>query len=555
MIPDKLDDVDFTLSCSEIRFPDRRYRYYPQVKLYIREQGEFSLYDQTEIVRGNKSPVFQQKFKIPYNPGVVLSLKFELVDSPSPEDQKFLGQAIITSEELVRTNERSKTIEIMSLIDKVCDLTLQWHPSANPSKDILISFEGVDLKYHTAWFLKPDVRPFFRLGRWMSDEEYLTVYESNIAEETRNPKWKSFKVKTSNLSKGDSKNPIKFMALHYENGSEKNLGEGYFTLEQILQGHALIHLEDKSKQKHAGTIRVKCQIIQKTTGINENKIDSKLNFMMGIDFSDTQRRIHGLESTHLKSTEEGVNQHQVALNELFDLFFCLNAQQAIPCYGFGSLKASSSSKTRKEDGSSYFSITGNPSNSLVSDLNDLMEAYNKQLTSNLSGGQANFSEIIQKATYLAKFNQLRGTKEYVVLVLLTDGTIEDLENTLNSMIQAANLPLSVIIIGVGESDFDSFESLDRQLGLCETVRRDYVSFFAYKDFEGDINKLKSKIQLEIPEQILEYIETEHSLFEESRDSQKEIPAYLKDDLYKTGREYSKARKQIDGLTRRSIKLK
>jgi len=552
MLNDKIDEIEFTLACTEICFPDRRYRYHPQIKFYIREQGEFSLYDQTEVVHGVKNPVFKQKFNIPSYSGVVLNMKFELLDSQSNDDLKFLGQAIINSEEIFHSAHHTKVIEIMSLTHKVCDLILRWRVPAQTSKDLLLTVEGFDLKYHTSWFSKPDIKAFFRIDRWMSEDDYLNVYESNQVDETKNPKWQPFRIRSSQISKNEMKIPIKIKFLYYENDTERFLGEAVFTLDQVFNGSTMFPLLDKAKQKRLGSIRIKCQVLEKLNSLTEDLSEAKLNIILGIDFSDSQKRINGSDSTHLK--DQLSSQYETGLTNLFNLLYELNCKQEIPVYGFGGLKkASSSPKAKKEENMSCFSITRDPTNYKVSSLTEAISDYNKCILNNTLGGHANFAEIIQKAIGIASFNQLQGLKEYTILVLLTDGIIQDLENTLNSIIEAANIPLSIIMIGVGDGDFESFESLDSQLGLYETARRDYVSFIAYRDFIEDTNQLKTKLMQEIPEQILEYVETEPNLIDETKESLKKIPAYLKEDLYRSGREYIKARKQLDIFLRRSLK--
>jgi hypothetical protein len=48
---------------------------------------------------------------------------------------------------------------------------------------------------------------------------------------------------------------------------------------------------------------------------------------------------------------------------------------------------------------------------------------------------------------------------------LTDGVIHDMDNTINSIISAAFLPISIIIIGIGNADFTDMVVLDGDDGL------------------------------------------------------------------------------------------
>jgi len=53
----------------------------------------------------------------------------------------------------------------------------------------------------------------------------------------------------------------------------------------------------------------------------------------------------------------------------------------------------------------------------------------------------------------------------MILLILTDGEIHDMDNTIDTIIQAAYLPISIIIIGIGDADFTNMEILDGDDGL------------------------------------------------------------------------------------------
>ena len=49
---------------------------------------------------------------------------------------------------------------------------------------------------------------------------------------------------------------------------------------------------------------------------------------------------------------------------------------------------------------------------------------------------------------------------YHCLLILTDGCIHDLRETVNKIVMCAEYPLSIIIVGVGDADFTAMETLD-----------------------------------------------------------------------------------------------
>ena len=46
------------------------------------------------------------------------------------------------------------------------------------------------------------------------------------------------------------------------------------------------------------------------------------------------------------------------------------------------------------------------------------------------------------------------------MLILTDGIINDMQQTIDEIVRGSDLPLSIVIVGVGEADFDSMNTLD-----------------------------------------------------------------------------------------------
>lgn len=69
-------------------------------------------------------------------------------------------------------------------------------------------------------------------------------------------------------------------------------------------------------------------------------------------------------------------------------------------------------------------------------------------------GPTLFAPLIQQAAAIAagaRCSQER--QKYTVLLIMTDGIINDMEATISAVVQASTLPLSIIIVGVGNEDF------------------------------------------------------------------------------------------------------
>ena len=98
---------------------------------------------------------------------------------------------------------------------------------------------------------------------------------------------------------------------------------------------------------------------------------------------------------------------------------------------------------------------------------------------------------------------------YNILLILTDGQIDDLNDTIDEMVEASFLPISVIIVGIGNGDFTSMDILDADENPLYDRRRrkadrDLVQFVPFNQFKNDPAKLAEQVLEEIPRQVVEY---------------------------------------------------
>lgn len=51
-------------------------------------------------------------------------------------------------------------------------------------------------------------------------------------------------------------------------------------------------------------------------------------------------------------------------------------------------------------------------------------------------------------------------QKYMILLIITDGKIMDMPETIDQIVRGSSNPLSIIIVGVGNADFSSMDVLD-----------------------------------------------------------------------------------------------
>jgi len=63
-----------------------------------------------------------------------------------------------------------------------------------------------------------------------------------------------------------------------------------------------------------------------------------------------------------------------------------------------------------------------------------------------------------KQEEMSQYNQ-----KYNIMLILTDGAVMDVQKTIDQVVRSSDLPVSIVIIGVGNADFSTMEVLDADL--------------------------------------------------------------------------------------------
>lgn len=110
---------------------------------------------------------------------------------------------------------------------------------------------------------------------------------------------------------------------------------------------------------------------------------------------------------------------------------------------------------------------------------DIIAAYHQSLKTVQLYGPTNFAPVINHVAQLAQTEDTAAN--YFVLLIVTDGVVTDRAHTVEAITAASHLPISIIIIGVGDADFEGMNSL----GV--NAVRDIVQFvqFRYNTIKQD----------------------------------------------------------------------
>ena len=159
-----------------------------------------------------------------------------------------------------------------------------------------------------------------------------------------------------------------------------------------------------------------------------------------------------------------MNQYEAALLNVGSIVEPYDLDKAFPVFGFGGIP-----RHMGINGVSHcFAVNGNPGNPEIFGIQNIVATYKDSLSKVGLGGPTLFAPILQEFRNFVVSTE--GKNVYPVLLLLTDGTIHDMPATKDTIFLLSQLPCSIIIVGVGNADFEAMEELDGDGGrLCNSV--------------------------------------------------------------------------------------
>ena len=144
----------------------------------------------------------------------------------------------------------------------------------------------------------------------------------------------------------------------------------------------------------------------------------------------------------------------------------------------------------------------------IEGINGILDTYKKNIKDIHMAGPTFFSSIMD--IFMDFAVEGRDLKTYFILLILTDGEIHDMNETKKMIIEASKLPCSIIIVGIGDEDFDMMIELDSDDKALKDdknneAKRDIVQFVKY-DQSIEMGNLAVEVLKEIPAQVCRYME-------------------------------------------------
>ena len=145
------------------------------------------------------------------------------------------------------------------------------------------------------------------------------------------------------------------------------------------------------------------------------------------------------------------------------------------------------------------SMTGDYTDPFIESQTDLVNSYEGTLRAVKIAGPVRYHPLLKFVCDLAQMefgtaSAASHIKNYYVLTILMVGLIDDLELAVNEILRAADLPISIVIVKIGnaedsENDFKPLlERTKTTFEKCERVFIDTLDYNQYRVNQGETNK-------------------------------------------------------------------
>ncbi|XP_029429258.1 copine-5 isoform X1 [Rhinatrema bivittatum] len=534
--------VELTVSCRHLLDKDTFSKSDPMCVLYTQgiETKQWREFGRTEVIDNTLNPDFVRKFILDYFFEEKQNLRFDLydVDSKSPDLTKhdFLGQCFCTLGEIVgspgsrlekplmmgaytlhsRTGKPMPSVSNGGIPGKKCGSIILSAEELGNCRDVATMQFCANKLDKKDFFGKSD--PFMVFYRSNEDGTFTICHKTEVVKNTLNPVWQAFSIPVRALCNGDYDRTIKVEVYDWDrDGSHDFIGEFTTSYRELARGQSQFNVYEvinprkkmkKKKYVHSGTVTLLSFTVESEyTFLDYIKGGTQINFTVAIDFTASNGNPSQSTSLHYMNPYQ-MNAYAMALKAVGEIIQDYDSDKMFPALGFGA-KIPPDGRVSHE-----FPLNGNVDDPYCNGIEGILEAYHKSLKTVQLYGPTNFAPVVNHvARYAAA---VQDGSQYFVLLIITDGVISDMAQTKEAIVNAAKLPMSIIIVGVGQAEFDAMVELDgdeiRISSRGKLAERDIVQFVPFRDYIDrtgnhvlSMARLAKDVLAEIPDQFISYM--------------------------------------------------
>ncbi|OWZ14171.1 Copine [Phytophthora megakarya] len=500
MTPTPSSVVELRFRCKGLKKSDFLSQSDPFIVLYMQEAQKrgWKEIGRTETINNTPDPTFAKSFQVDFFFEEVQRLRVEVFDRDSSSerlsDHDFLGCVEITMGQLMSSKGQSAVLKLLQndkgrghVHNLSGHVVIDAEEVSTCADMINVRFTATKLDNKDGWFGASD--PFLNIYR-LRDENadphattsWVLVWRSEVVMNDCDPKWRRATLSVQTLCNGNLSRLLKIECMDWEkNGKHQFIGSCTVRAAEFVTGEfRSMDLINRERQAKKGKR-------YKNSGV---LVLEQIELFKRHTFAE-----------YLRGGCEAAISATGAILEPYD------SDKRFPVYGFGGLVNGAVNHC--------FSLTFDPSQPEVEGVSGILSAYSNSFQFVQLHGPTMFAPLVHQAAAIARTFSAPveqgggGDLKYFVLLIITDGAIMDMQQTIDELVQASTLPLSIVIVAVGNADFTAMNALDSDDKLLVDSRRqraarDIVQFVPFNQFRRNPARLAKETLAEIPTQLLEY---------------------------------------------------
>ncbi|KAM3268861.1 protein BONZAI 1 isoform X1 [Capsicum chacoense] len=521
--------IELSLSATSLRDRDVLSKSDPMAVLYSKEKdGSLKELTRTEVVLNSLNPKWITKYTMTYYfetgaefGSVCMILTHNFIIKMSSmlklEEQDFLGEASCTLAQIVTKSDRALIMDLVcgeqsssqARAPKFGKLTVFAEESISSKTTVELKLRCSELESKDL-FSKSD--PFLVVSKTTESGMVVPICKTEVINNDHSPSWKPMILNIQQIGSKVQYNALLNRKLTVILLIVRKIQKSLLDLEKLHSARigANLFIPTATGPKQENKV-LKSQLFVESysekvqyTFLDYLASGYELNFMVAIDFTASNGNPRLPDSLHYIDPSGRPNAYQRAILDVGEVLQFYDTDKRFPAWGFGA---------RPIDGpvSHCFNLNGSSTYCEVEGIQGIMMAYVSALHNVSLAGPTLFGPVITSAAHIASQSLTNNERKYFVLLIITDGVITDLQETKDALVQAADLPLSILIVGVGGADFKEMEILDADKGdrlestTGRVAVRDIVQFVPLRDVQnGDVSVVQSLLA-ELPSQLLEYM--------------------------------------------------
>ncbi|KAJ0845908.1 putative C2 domain, von Willebrand factor, type A, copine, protein BONZAI, C2 domain superfamily [Helianthus annuus] len=498
----------------------------PMAVVYAKnKKGILEEVGRTEVIMNSLNPIWIQKISVVFHFEIVQPLVFKVYDVDTKyhnlstkmldlKEQDYVGEANCVLSEIMTQRSRSMTLKLRGRnghdVGNLGSITIRAEETiaSKMAVEMRLRCSNLDNKDR---FSKSD--PFLRISRVVETGSPIPICKTEVVNNNLDPVWKPLCINTQQYVSKD--NPLVIECFDFNsNGNHTLIGklqtsiQGMENLYKAKVGANFVIPSSRHKDNEK-VLKGKLYV----EGYEEKELYSfldyissgfELNFMVAVDFTASNGDPRSPTSLHYIDYSGRLNAYQQAIMEVGEVIQFYDYDKRFPAWGFGG-------KLYDGSVSHCFNLSGNAGSFEVEGVQGIMDAYKNALHTVSLHGPTLFGQVVNQAAEIAAQSLSTNPTKYFILLIITDGVLTDLQETKDAIVRASDLPLSILIVGVGNADFKQMEILDADTGprlessTGRIATRDNVQFVPVRDVQHGERSMVQALLEELPGQFLTYM--------------------------------------------------